>query len=158
MTLDSLAFLVLVASLSIVSSIIVHEIRVFFGYRRLILVFGHLLLLIPWLGHFNKFLSMANSDAMPLQVYLAPLSILLLIFFFVQIESQIVRFANALVPFFAFIITRYYVMPTVYEANQDYKFDNIPTIWLFFWSFIATSMILTYVLPARIFMSQEYKD
>lgn len=149
MNLDLLAIIVLTSSLSVVSSVITLEIKRNFGYSRFVLFILHMLLLLPWLMHYCHFMVSANSDIQPWQIYLVPFCMILFVSLVVKIQYKAVKIANTLVPFFAFYTTRYYVMPTVYEANQDYVFDNIPTIWLFFWSFIATSIILTYVLPIK---------
>lgn len=142
---------IMVASLSIISSIVAIEIRNLFGYRKFALSVIHLILLLPWLGHYFDFLMSANSGMQPWQIYLVPLFLTFIVICVVQIESKSARVSNSIVPFLAFIVTRYYVMPTVYGVNQDYVYDNIPTIWLFFWSIIATSMIFSYVISMEIF-------
>ena len=142
---------IMVASLSIMSSIVAIEIRNLFGYRKFALFVIHLILLLPWLAHYFDFLMSANSGMQSWQIYLAPLFLILVVICVVQIESKSARVSNSIVPFLAFIVTRFYVMPTVYEVNQDYVYDNIPTIWLFFWSIIATSMVFSYVNSIEIF-------
>lgn len=151
MNLDLLAILIFITSSSIILWVVLREVRRTFGFRKTVLSLLHLVYLLPWLLHYRKFLVGANSDFQSLYIYIVPLFISLLTFLAVKVESQIARASNALVPFLAFCATLYYIMPKIYEENQNYIFDNIPTIWLFFWTVIATSAILSYILPLQIF-------
>ncbi len=149
MNYDLLIIFALVASFSVITAIATRAIRRKFGYKKYLIFFGQLLLLLPWLSHYNYFLRMANSNEFSWQVFLVPFAILMLVILIVQIDSMILRAANFLVPSLAYMATYYYVMPTVYAATQNYVFDNIPTIWLFFWTIVATSILLAYVFPVQ---------
>lgn len=157
MNLDILVILALTIILSILSWIIMQEVKLVFGFRKVFLLILHLICILPWFLHYQAFLTSANADMHSMEIYLIPLFLMVFIFLTVNIKNQKAIFCNALIPFLAFFTTRFYIMPTVYEENQNYVFDNIPTIWLFFWTFIATSIVLSYVSSVQFFRLKRRK-
>lgn len=115
-----------------------------FGFHKWVLLCGHLLIFAPWLTHYSMFLLMANVDDLPYQVLAVPLLVLLLIALVTLINLPGLRAVNILVPGVSFMATYFYVMPSIYSTAQDYKFDNIPTIWLLVWTIGATLALIVY--------------
>ena len=158
MNLDILIIWALTINLSIVLWIIMQEVGRVLGFRKIILSILHLICILPWFLHYKAFLTSGNTDMHSVGIYLIPFFLMLFIFLTVHMENQKARFCNTLIPFLAFFATRFYIMPTVYEENQSYVFDNIPTIWLFFWTLIATSIVFSYVSSAQIFRLKRRKS
>lgn len=142
--------LILAASLLLSISVFVtlaYIMRKKLGFRKSYLLVAHLLLLIPWVLHYVSFLEMANTDNLPAVIYAIPVGVLAVAGFLVHLSTVFPKALNILIPGLAFLTTYYVIMPIGYAATPHYKFDNVPTIWLFVWTVVATLTLIAYLLP-----------